>query len=93
MRVVRTTAAVAIELLLPDEEAGLSGLALWSATATPPATTPPTKAPAIAAMATTRLAETSAIATRRHDAGTPLSYRSRAGERRWERRWDRRWKR
>ena len=40
VRVVRTTAAVATELLPPDDEAGLLWLALLAATATPPATAP-----------------------------------------------------
>src|ERR1700678_1403414 len=63
VRLVRTTAAVATWPLSPDGEVMLLSLPP-AAAATPPATTPPTRAPAMAAMATTCLAENSAIAGR-----------------------------
>ena len=63
VRLVRTTAPVAIELVRPDDEATV-WLPLVDATATPPATAPPTRAPAMAAMATTRRVENSAMGGR-----------------------------
>src|ERR1700722_2275376 len=63
VRLVRTTAVLATELLPPDDVATLLLLPV-DALATPPPPAPPTRAPAMAAMAATRRAEISAIGDR-----------------------------
>src|ERR1700683_5373916 len=82
-RVVRTTAAVVVELLSLDDEAGLSLLPLVDVRATTPATAPPTRAPEMAAMAAIRFGESSAIGARPATAARRGAYRRRpvAGDR------------